>query len=91
MNTTIKVIPSTDELMDEYNFLAMQNDIQDMAHYAAAWKLLALKASADNRPALAAHADAHAEHYKQYDEGGYIKLVEGSIAELFLFAPRGQE
>jgi hypothetical protein len=87
MNTTIKTFPYTDELMDEYNRLAMMNEIPNMATYALQWELLATKASGSNRPALAAHAHEHAEHYKQYDKGEYIKLVEGPLAELIFVSP----
>jgi len=90
MNTTIQVFPHTDALMDEYNRLAMMNEIPNMATYALQWELLATKASASNRPALASHAHAHAEYYKQYDDDEYIKLVEGPLAELVYvgYSPR---
>ena len=82
MNTTIKVIPYSDELMDRYNELAMMNVIPSMAEYAYQWQLLATQAEGKNRPALAAHARAHAEHYAQFEPGEYIKLVEGSLSEM---------
>ena len=85
MNVT--VTPYTDELMDEYNRLAMLNEIPNMATYAFQWKLLAVKAYSQNRPALGAHAEKHAEHYGQYDRGEYIKLVDGPLAELVFVSP----
>ena len=84
MNATIQTQPYTDELMNEYNRLAMQNEIPNMATYAFQWKLLAVKAYAQNRPALGAHAEAHAEHYGEYDKGEYIKLVDGPLAEIVM-------
>ena len=82
MNTTITVQQYTDELMNEYNRLALMNEIPNMATFAFQWKLLSVKAYAKNRPALAQHAEAHAEHYSKYDQGEYIKLLDGPLAEL---------
>lgn len=82
MNTNIKVIPYTDELMERYNQLATTNEIPSMAEYAYQWQLLATQAEGKNRPALAAHARAHAEHYAQFEPGEYIKLVEGCLSEM---------
>ena len=73
---------TTDPIQAEYLQLSMQNEIPSMAHYAASWKLLALKAAAHNRPSLAAMCEARAEHYGKFDEGEYIKLVEGPLAEM---------
>ena len=87
MNTTITVKPYIDELMEEYNKLAMLNEIPNMATYAYQWKLLAVKAYSRNRPAMGAHAEAHAEHYGQYDPGEYIKLVDGPLAEMVFVSP----
>lgn len=84
MNTTITSKPYTDKLIQEYSRLAMLNEIPSMATYALQWELLATKAAAKNRPALAEHARAHAEHYREYDEAEYIKLVNGPLAEIIL-------
>ncbi len=84
MNSNIKVVPYTDELMDRYNELAAMNEIPSMADYAYQWYLLSVQADGKNRPALAEHARAHANHYGKFEPGEYIKLVEGSLSEMLL-------
>lgn len=82
MNNNIKVVPHVDELISRYNELAFMNEIPSMARYAADWYILGTKANASNRPALAQMCFSRAEHYKKYDEGEYIKLVEGCLSEM---------
>ena len=80
----------TDPLTDAYYSLAFMQNIDNIKDYALAWDELACMALLEGRPALAGMCTSRAAYYYEVAEaqsGEYIRLIEGSFAELIAVRP----
>lgn len=70
------------DLFTKRTTLEQMNCIADMRQYAAAWLELADKFDAVEMPFNGAYCRSRGNHYADMAGGEYIRLTEGSLAEL---------
>ena len=69
-------------LINRRTALSLQNIIPDMDAYAEEWNKLSADFAALGMLANAAMCNKNYQHYKEIADGEYIRLIEGSFAEL---------
>jgi hypothetical protein len=79
---TAEFFDPKDDLMERKRTLEQTNEIPDMAQYALDWQELAADFRAIGFVFCASYCQARGDHYGKEAGGEYIKLVEGSFAEL---------
>jgi hypothetical protein len=72
----------TDAIMERYTELSLLNTIPDMHRYAMDWNDLAYECDKEGRESTANACRTRAAHYFEQAGGVYVRVVEGSFAEL---------
>lgn len=69
-------------LINRRTALSLQNIIPDMDAYAEEWNKLSADFAALGMLVNAEMCNKNYQHYKEIADGEYIRLIEGSFAEL---------